>query len=721
MQTVGYAALQIIPSFKGLDKNLEAGTSKAMLAAGTRGGARFGDAAGRSAGQRFGSMFATTAKAGLLGVGALGALAFKVGKDSIAQASDLNESLNAVNVTYEEQAKAVKKLGREAADSLGLSNTQFNGLAVQFSAFATKIAGGEGPKVIGILDDLTTRGADFASVMNLEVNEAMGLFQSGLAGETEPLRRFGIDLSAAAVQAYAYKNGIAEVGEELTEGEKVQARYGSLMEQTKKTQGDFANTSDSLANTQRRLNARWDDARAKLGNALLPIMEDAAGFLLDEGIPAFERFSDWFVGDGLPAIRDFADDMRPLARELLPAAGEALGIMADGAKKAAPFVRDLVGAFSDMPDWAKAALVGGGAALFAGKKLGVGSMAGGGKGVGGSGVVPVFVTNMGGGLGPGGGPGGRPGSGKSPLMSWGPIGLALTAGAVANDQFPEAMPFGDKGFAGDLDKYVITMDGITKRAEAAGRAVGGVGGEVDKMAAAFARLPAKVQTDMVLNGGPESRKEAMAVVRQYDLTPKEKRTLFEAYGIDSSSRTVGNYKDVLKSVPEKESTNFSIYGVEAAQAKLNQATAMLNNLDGRTYKAIIQLHTVRTGAGGQAGGYNGAADGGTVPKTGLGYMDRHHYLLADGEEVVSNRNGQADRWRPFLKAINANKLANGGTTGRAAVAALNGFGRVTERIVETLPRTIVLDAGELGRHVIDTVDGRITRHQRRGENARGYR
>ena len=62
-----------------------------------------------------------------------------------------------------------------------------------------------------------------------------------------------------------------------------------------------------------------------------------------------------------------------------------------------------------------------------------------------------------------------------------------------------------------------------------------------------------------------------------------------------------------------------------------------------------------------------AADGATVPKTGRPYADRHLYMLADGEEVVSNRNGQADRYRGLLKAINANSripgYAAGGTTG----------------------------------------------------------
>lgn len=61
---------------------------------------------------------------------------------------------------------------------------------------------------------------------------------------------------------------------------------------------------------------------------------------------------------------------------------------------------------------------------------------------------------------------------------------------------------------------------------------------------------------------------------------------------------------------------------------------------------------------------NEAADGATVPKTGKPYADRHLYLLADGEEVISNRYGQADRYRSLLKKINANRrLAGGGTAG----------------------------------------------------------
>lgn len=61
----------------------------------------------------------------------------------------------------------------------------------------------------------------------------------------------------------------------------------------------------------------------------------------------------------------------------------------------------------------------------------------------------------------------------------------------------------------------------------------------------------------------------------------------------------------------------------------------------------------------------GQADGGTVLGQRQPYGDKVPTMLAPGEEVISNRRGQADRWRPLLKAINGNRLADGGTVSPA--------------------------------------------------------
>ncbi|GHJ59128.1 hypothetical protein NOK12_16460 [Nocardioides sp. OK12] len=110
---------------------------------------------------------------------------------------------------------------------------------------------------------------------------------------------------------------------------------------------------------------------------------------------------------------------------------------------------------------------------------------------------------------------------------------------------------------------------------------------------------------------------------------------------------------------------------------------------------IVRVHTVRTSSDGVdyvSGGYSPkrSADGSTVPKDSKPYGDRYLYMLAPGEEVISNRHGQADRHRSLLKAINAGRLADGGTVrglanggtatagGNYPTSELRDFARATE-------------------------------------------
>ena len=204
---------------------------------------------------------------------AIGAAGAFLGK-AVNSASNLSESVNAVNVAFGSSAKSILALGENAASSLGLSKTEFNEAAVAFSAFAERIVG-KGGDTTKFIQELTTRAADFASVYNLKggVAEALERFRSGLAGQTEPLAKFGVNLLDSEVKAYAVANSIGQVGKELTATEKVQARFGLLMQETAKTQGDFANTSDGLANGMRRLQAQVADTQAEIGTQLLPVLE----------------------------------------------------------------------------------------------------------------------------------------------------------------------------------------------------------------------------------------------------------------------------------------------------------------------------------------------------------------------------------------------------------------------------------------------------------------
>lgn len=299
------AFVNLVPGTKDFEKKVKSDLSGAMDSVGKDGGERVGggllDGIKRFAGP-IAAVLSTVAIGGFV-------------KDAVKAASDLSESQNAIRVTFGAAASEIQKLGAEAATQLGLSNTQFNEIAVRFSSFAKNIAG-PGGNVTKTLEDMTGRAADFASVMNIEVSEAAQIFQSGLAGETEPLKRFGIDLSEAAVKAYAYANGIATAGKELTESEKVQARYGLLMQSTSQVQGDFANTSDGLANGLRILRASFEDVKANIGSAFLPFM--ALGVAAINGI----------MGPIKEATQSFADFGNRMSEVYASAGGGMAGFQA---------------------------------------------------------------------------------------------------------------------------------------------------------------------------------------------------------------------------------------------------------------------------------------------------------------------------------------------------------------------------------------------------------
>lgn len=324
METVGYAALQIIPSAAGIGPAIGRQVSAPMASAGTSAGGRFRTGLLGSMRGIAGPLVAT------LGVAAIGSFV----KGVISEASDLNESVNAVNVTFGKSADGILQLGQNAATTMGLSANEFNGFAVQFSNFAKTVSASGGGTVTGVMSDLTGRVADFASVMNLDVPQAAELFQSSLAGETEPIRRYGIDLSAATVAQFAYREGIAKTGAQLTQQQSVQARYQLLMKDTAKNQGDFANTSGGLANAQRILSAEFKNVEAELGGALLPAAAGVVSFFANKLLPVFTAFID-FLGSGDSIGSGLAEALN------IPGDAPILQVIANIRQTVLDFVHDL--------------------------------------------------------------------------------------------------------------------------------------------------------------------------------------------------------------------------------------------------------------------------------------------------------------------------------------------------------------------------------------------
>lgn len=313
--TDGYRVwAEVLPDLRTFNSTVASG----MSTAGVTGAASFGSSFIGGIGKFAAPVISAIAA---LGIGrligqAIGA-GINYGLEAVDLAGALGEQQNAVAVQFGDLADEIDALAKSAPKNLNLTQVAFNQLSVRFSDFAKKIAG-PGGDVVGVVKELTQRGADFASVYNIGVDEALTLFQSGLAGETEPLRRFGKDLSAAAVEQFALTNGINDGTHELTEAEKVQARYGLLLAQTADVQGDLANTAGSYANQQRQFAVALEEAQTKFGAAILPIATDILSWANTEFLPALE-----------PVLAEVGPQLAQSLRDAMP---EIKSLLTEGAQ-----------------------------------------------------------------------------------------------------------------------------------------------------------------------------------------------------------------------------------------------------------------------------------------------------------------------------------------------------------------------------------------------------
>lgn len=190
--------------------------------------------------------------------------------DSAKAASDLAESLGKSNVVFGANADEIEEWAARGAQAFGLSKQAALEAAGTygnlFQAFG--VGRDEATKMSTTLVELA---ADLASFNNTSIEEAIQALRSGLSGETEPLKRYGIAISDARMRAELLAQGYKNLGSTLTPLQKTTAAYALVLKDSALAQGDFARTADGVANKQRILNAEIENLKADVGQGLLPL------------------------------------------------------------------------------------------------------------------------------------------------------------------------------------------------------------------------------------------------------------------------------------------------------------------------------------------------------------------------------------------------------------------------------------------------------------------
>ena len=165
-------------------------------------------------------------------------------------------------------ADEVEKFAKSAVQNFGMSELTAKRMASTFMTMANSmgLAAKDG-KNMSL--QLTALAGDMASFYNVEQDVAQTALNSVFTGETESLKKFGIVLTEANLNAFALSRGITKSYNAMSQAEKVGLRYLYVLKATANAQGDFARTSGSWANQVRILKEQWSQLIGILGKGLI--------------------------------------------------------------------------------------------------------------------------------------------------------------------------------------------------------------------------------------------------------------------------------------------------------------------------------------------------------------------------------------------------------------------------------------------------------------------
>jgi len=212
-------------------------------------------------------------RASVAATGILGGIA-AVGKAAFDSASALEQSSGAVASVFGEQEAAVRKLADGASQAVGLSKTAYNELASVMGAQLQNM-GFETDASVAKTNELISVGADLAATFGGTTSDAVSALSSLLRGERDPIEQYGIAISQAAVDAQIGAMGLDVSTDAAKRNAQAQATLALVADQSSASQGAFARESDTAAGAQQRAAAEFENAKASLGDVLLPIVTDA--------------------------------------------------------------------------------------------------------------------------------------------------------------------------------------------------------------------------------------------------------------------------------------------------------------------------------------------------------------------------------------------------------------------------------------------------------------
>lgn len=306
---VGTAYLSIIPSFRGGARSIAGELAGPMNAAGQQGGAQY--AQGMGAGPAKKGFVATGAKLGgffaaafaAVGLGQVVSSVQDYLTGAVSAASDLAETVNKSNEIFGDAAPAIEAWAQSASTAAGLSKSAALDAAAGFGNMFSQL-GFSTEETARLSTEVVQLSADLGSFNNLPTAEVADRISAAFRGEYDSLQALIPNINAARVEKEALAATGKRTAASLTAQEKAAAVLSIVYQDGAAAVGDYARTSDSLANSQKTIQAEMENLQAEVGEALLPVMRDLFNVFRDVGVPMLKDLAAWFQ-ENQEEIRSF--------------------------------------------------------------------------------------------------------------------------------------------------------------------------------------------------------------------------------------------------------------------------------------------------------------------------------------------------------------------------------------------------------------------------------
>jgi|LULK01.1.fsa_nt_gb hypothetical protein len=195
-----------------------------------------------------------------------------LGGASVKLASDFEESLNKVRVSFGDSSKSVEDFADTTLKSFGIARGSALEMSALFGDMGTSL-GMSQQEAANMATSLVGLAGDLASFKNVQIEVAQTALAGIFTGETESLKKLGIMTTEATLKNNEYFLSLGKSFSELTQLEKIQIRYAEVLRQSTNAVGDFERTSEGFANQMRMLQESMKETGEEIGQKLIPFAQ----------------------------------------------------------------------------------------------------------------------------------------------------------------------------------------------------------------------------------------------------------------------------------------------------------------------------------------------------------------------------------------------------------------------------------------------------------------